>query len=137
MMKFVLLFFLVSGFVAAKAQLSLGLGLGLGIGRAGPPPPEFFQNVVLNAEAQKLLTTPGELPADLQQRVQDTLGNAELGFNSCSTVSTLPWFQMRCVALQLSKSKAELKAIDDEAKVRAQTATSEASGQTAADATNS
>lgn len=115
-------------------QAQLNLGLGLGIARAGPPPPQFFQNVILNAEAQKVLVTPG-LPADLQQRVQDTLSNSESGFNNCGTVSTLPWFQMRCVALQLSKSKAELKAIDDEAKARAQAAaTAEASAPAAAEA---
>lgn len=115
-------------------QAQLNLGLGLGIGRPGPPPPQFFQNVILNAEAQKVLAT-SSLPADLQQRVQDTLNNSETGFNNCSTVSVLPWFQMRCVALQLSKSKAELKAIDDEANVRAQAAaTAEASAPAAADA---
>ncbi|XP_053947278.1 uncharacterized protein LOC129238827 [Anastrepha obliqua] len=133
-MKLLLIFLIVSGVVAAKAQLNLGLGLGIGIGRLGPPPPEFFQNVVLNSEAQKLLATP-DLPADLQQRVLDTMSSSELGFTSCSTVTTLPWFQMRCVALQLSKSKAELKAIDDEAKARAQAvANTEESAQTAASA---
>ncbi|XP_039948229.1 uncharacterized protein LOC126767658 [Bactrocera neohumeralis] len=131
-MKFLVILALFCAIVAVKAQLNLGLGLG--IGRAGPPPPEFFQNVILNAEAQKVLATPS-LPADLQQRVQDTLSNSQSGLNNCSTLTTLPWFQMRCVALQLSKSKAELKAIDDEAKARAQAAaTAEASAPAAADA---
>ncbi|XP_004534236.1 uncharacterized protein LOC101456777 [Ceratitis capitata] len=118
-MKFLISFVLFCCVAAANAQLNLGLGLG--IGRPGPPPPDFFLNVILTAEAQKVLVTP-DLPADLQQRVQDTLNNSELGFNSCSTMSTLPWIQMRCVALQLSKSKAELKAIEDEAKARAEAA---------------
>ncbi|XP_067632650.1 uncharacterized protein [Eurosta solidaginis] len=133
-MKVMLLFLFAVGVVAAQAQLNLGLGLS--IGNIGPPSPQFFHNVVLRSEAQKVLSTP-ELPADLQQRVQDTLDAAELGFDSCSTVSALPWFQMRCVALQLSKSKAELKTIENEGKARSQAnAANEGTGQSGDEAVN-
>lgn len=104
-----------------QAQLNVGLALGSKPGFAGLSPGQFFQNVVLQAEAGKLLANP-DLPEDLKQRVLDTMANAEEGFNSCSTLVTLPWMQIRCSALQLQKSKNELKAIENEATARAQAA---------------
>lgn len=87
----------------------------------GIPPGQFFQTIVLQSEAEKLLINP-DLPEDLRQRVLDTMTNAEQGFSNCGTTGTLPWMQIRCSALQLQKSKNELKAIDNEATARAQAA---------------
>ncbi|TMW41699.1 hypothetical protein DOY81_013222, partial [Sarcophaga bullata] len=53
-----------------QAQLGLGAGFGLGpkTGFGGLSPGQFFQTIVLEAEAGKLLTRP-DLPEDLRQRV--------------------------------------------------------------------
>lgn len=108
--------------------MGLGLNWGPPAGIGGPQaafgglsPGQFFQSVILQAEADKLLTDP-DLPEDLRQRVLDTVANAEAGFNNCSTLATLPWIQIRCSALQLKQSKNELKAIENEAIARAQAA---------------
>ncbi|KAH8312413.1 hypothetical protein KR044_010664, partial [Drosophila immigrans] len=86
----------------------------------------FFQSFVLQKEADRLLAQPN-FPADLAQRVQDTLDTAQLGFASCNT-ATLPWLQIRCVKPTLTAAKNELKAIDDEWQARLAVATSPAPG---------
>lgn len=98
-----------------------GFAVGPKAGFGGLSPGQFFQTIVLEAEAGKLLSRP-DLPEDLRQRVLDTMANAEQGFNNCSTIGTLPWLQIRCAALQLQKSKNELKVIENEAIARAQAA---------------
>ncbi|KAL7727120.1 hypothetical protein ACLKA6_016082 [Drosophila palustris] len=76
----------------------------------------FFQSVVLQREAERLLAQPN-FPEDLAQRVQDTLDKAQLGFANCDT-AILPWLQIRCVKPTLTLAKNELKAIDDEWQAR-------------------
>lgn len=76
----------------------------------------FFQSIVLQKEADRLLSQPN-FPADLQDRVQATLETAETGFVNCNT-ATLPWLQIRCVKPALTAAKNELKAIDDEWQAR-------------------
>jgi len=119
-------FLIVCAFALAQGQVNVGSGLGIGgiggIAGLGFPTSQFFQDIVLQAEAQKLLIQSG-LPEDLRQRVADVLANAETGFNNCNTIATLPWIRIRCVMLQLQKSKNELKAIEDEALARAATTT--------------
>ncbi|KAM7361115.1 uncharacterized protein ACRADG_009940 [Cochliomyia hominivorax] len=118
-MKIVLILLGICAVGFTQAQLNLGLGLGPKVGFAGLTPGQFFQSVVLQSEAEKLLVRP-DLPEDLRQRVLDTMTNAEQSFNNCSTAVTLPWMQIRCSALQLQISKNELKAIENEANARAQ-----------------
>lgn len=100
----------------------MGLNIGPKAGFAGLSPGQFFQTIVLQFEAEKLLINP-DLPEDLRERVLDSMANAEQGFNNCSTLVTLPWMQIRCSVLQLQRSKNELKAIENEAAARAQAVT--------------
>ncbi|XP_034487082.1 uncharacterized protein LOC117791437 [Drosophila innubila] len=76
----------------------------------------FFQSVVLQREAERLLAQP-DFPADLAERVQNALDKAQLGFANCDT-AILPWLQIRCVKPTLTLAKNELKAIDDEWQAR-------------------
>jgi len=76
----------------------------------------FFQSLVLQKEADKLLSQPN-FPADLAERVQSTLDAAQLGFANCDT-AILPWMQIRCIKPTLTLAKNELKAIDDEWQAR-------------------
>lgn len=76
----------------------------------------FFQSVVLQREADRQLAQP-DFPADLAERVQNTLDKAQLGLTNCDG-ATLPWMQIRCVKPTLTMAKNELKAIDDEWKAR-------------------
>ncbi|KAI8130694.1 hypothetical protein FF38_02738 [Lucilia cuprina] len=128
-MKLTLIFLVICALGFSQAQLNLGLNLGPKAGFAGLSPGQFFQNIVLQSEAEKLLVNP-DLPDDLRQRVLDSMANAEQGFNNCSTAVTLPWMQIRCSALQLQRSKNELKAIENEATARAQAAANAAPVET-------
>ncbi|EDW15089.1 uncharacterized protein LOC6573560 [Drosophila mojavensis] len=88
----------------------------------------FFQSIVLQKEADRLLNQPN-FPADLSERVLDVLANAELAFANCNT-ATLPWLQIRCVKPALTTAKNDLKLIDDEwqARLAATTAAAVAAG---------
>ncbi|ALC46057.1 CG14292 [Drosophila busckii] len=76
----------------------------------------FFQSVVLQKEAEKLLNQPN-FPADLAERVQDVMTNTQTSFANCGT-AVLPWMQIRCIKPILMAAKNELKAIDDEFQAR-------------------
>ncbi|EDW58634.1 uncharacterized protein [Drosophila virilis] len=76
----------------------------------------FFQSIVLQKEADRLLNQP-DFPADLAERVENVLADAALGFANC-TNATLPWLQIRCVKPALTNAKNELKLIDDEWQAR-------------------
>lgn len=108
-------------FYILQAQFNTGLGVGLKVPFAGLSPGQFFQSIVIQSEAEKLLVNP-DLPEDLRQRVLDSMANSEQAFNNCAITPTLPWMQIRCSALQLQKSKNELKVIENEATARAQAA---------------
>ncbi|XP_075163927.1 uncharacterized protein LOC142236554 [Haematobia irritans] len=130
-MKFLVVLGLVCALGLSQAQMNYGMGMGMGFGMgmktpfAGMLPGQFFQTVVLQSEAGKLLLSP-DLPEDLRQRVLDTVTLAEEGFANCSAPGALPWMQIRCSAFQLQKSKNELKAIENEALLRAQAQANEA-----------
>ncbi|XP_013113753.1 uncharacterized protein LOC106091688 [Stomoxys calcitrans] len=120
-MKFICVVVLACALGLSQGQLNFGMNFGMKSAFGGIPPGQFFQTIVLQSEAEKLLVNP-DLPEDLRQRVLDSMSNAEEGFNNCGTTGTLPWMQIRCSALQLQKSKTELKAIENEATARAQAA---------------
>lgn len=117
-------------FIINQAQYYPGMGMGMGMGGMGgmmtgvsPPfgglsPATFFQVVVLQSEAEKLLSKP-DLPEDLRQRALEVMANANEGFESCNTPTVLPWLQIRCASMQMSVVKNQLKAIDAEATARA------------------
>ncbi|XP_064549742.1 uncharacterized protein LOC135436174 [Drosophila montana] len=91
----------------------------------------FFQSIVLQKEADRLLNQP-DFPADLAERVEQVLADAAVGFANC-TNATLPWLQIRCVKPALTAAKNELKLIDDEWQAR-QAATTTAAAPGAAQA---
>ncbi|KAH8308256.1 hypothetical protein KR059_009198 [Drosophila kikkawai] len=109
-----------------------GAGTGAAAGVAAPVGPSapfggasissFFQSIVLQREAERLLSQPG-FPADLAERVQDVVANSEEAISSCNN-ATLPWLQIRCVKPLLTASKNQLKAIDDEWQARLAAASS-------------
>ncbi|EDW24365.1 GL24111 [Drosophila persimilis] len=116
-------------------------GAGAGAGGAGAPvaptPPfggasisSFFQSVVLQREAERLLSQPN-FPTDLAERVQDVVANSQETIAGCSTTATLPWLQIRCVKPLLTSAKNELKLIDDEWQARQTAAASPAAPATA------
>uniref|UniRef100_A0A1A9W5T5 Uncharacterized protein n=1 Tax=Glossina brevipalpis TaxID=37001 RepID=A0A1A9W5T5_9MUSC len=139
-MKFALALLFVCALAGSQAQyvpganpgmgMGMGMGAGMGMGMGMPPSPfgglsagYFFQVVVLQTEAEKLLSKP-DLPEDLRQRVMDILSNSGEAFDSCSTVAPLPWLQIRCASMQMKTIKNQLKAIEAEATARAQLAAS-------------
>ncbi|XP_022230181.2 uncharacterized protein LOC111079339 [Drosophila obscura] len=115
-------------YAAAFNPFLNGLFGGAGAGGAGAPvaatPPfggasisSFFQSVVLQREAERLLSQPN-FPTDLAERVQDVVANSQETIAGCSTPATLPWLQIRCVKPLLTSAKNELKLIDDEWQAR-------------------
>ncbi|XP_037954808.1 uncharacterized protein LOC119685011 [Teleopsis dalmanni] len=82
----------------------------------GYPPVQFFNDVILQSQAQKLLATPG-FPLDLHQRVEEILTNSEEEIKNCD--NTIPfWFTMRCLSLAVKKSSNQLKEIENEFNAR-------------------
>ncbi|SPP82640.1 uncharacterized protein LOC117585022 [Drosophila guanche] len=112
---------------------SAGAGAGAGAPVAATPPfggasiSSFFQSVVLQREAERLLSQPN-FPTDLAERVQDVVANSQETIAGCSTPATLPWLQIRCVKPLLTNAKNELKLIDDEWKARQAAAAAPATG---------
>ncbi|XP_030370661.1 uncharacterized protein LOC115621218 [Scaptodrosophila lebanonensis] len=100
-----------------------GSGVGVSGGVATAPPfaglsiPVFFQSIVLQREAERLLTQVG-FPTDLTERVQDVVADTQEGFAGCQTPGSLPWLQIRCVKPLLTAAKDQLKLIDDEWQAR-------------------
>ncbi|XP_017104830.1 uncharacterized protein [Drosophila bipectinata] len=103
-----------------------GAGTGAAAGVAGPVAPvppfggasisTFFQSVVIQREAERLLAQP-DFPADLSERVQDVVANSQEAIANCNN-ATLPWLQIRCVKPLLTSAKSQLKTIDDEWQAR-------------------
>ncbi|XP_017084726.2 uncharacterized protein LOC108117065 [Drosophila eugracilis] len=108
-----------------------GAGTGPAAGVAGPVAPSvpfggisissFFQTIVLQREAERLLSQPN-FPTDLSERVLEVVANSEESINGCSNV-TLPWLQIRCAKPLLTTAKNQLKVIDDEWQARLAAAT--------------
>ncbi|XP_073820477.1 uncharacterized protein [Musca autumnalis] len=127
-----------------QAQPPMGMYSGFPGSFAGVSPGQFYQTMVLQKEAGKLLVRP-DLPDDLRQRVMDTMTSSEQALNKCNapaepatgtaaaaTTGTdaattgpaiPPWMQIQCSALQMKLYKNQLKAIKNEANARAIAAT--------------
>ncbi|KAH8383438.1 hypothetical protein KR009_008614 [Drosophila setifemur] len=110
-----------------------GAGTGAAAGVAGPVTPvappfggasisTFFQTVVIQREAERLLAQP-DFPADLSERVLEVVASAEEASSNCNN-AVLPWLQIRCVKPLLTTAKGQLKTIDDEWQARLAAATS-------------
>jgi len=103
-----------------------GAGTGAAAGVAAPVAPaplfggasisSFFQSIVLQREAERLLSQPG-FPTDLAERVQDVVAGSQESISGCNN-ATLPWLQIRCVKPLLTNAKNQLKLIDDEWQAR-------------------
>ncbi|EDV48550.1 uncharacterized protein LOC6553881 [Drosophila erecta] len=103
-----------------------GAGTGAAAGVAAPVAPSapfggasvssFFQSIVLQREAERLLSQP-DFPTDLAERVQDVVATSQESISGCDN-TTLPWLQIRCVKPLLTTAKNQLKAIDDEWQAR-------------------
>ncbi|XP_061391019.1 uncharacterized protein LOC133326383 [Musca vetustissima] len=134
-------------YTQAQAPAAAGLYPGFPSSFAGLSPAQFYQSLVLQKEAGKLLVRP-DLPEDLRQRVFDTMARAEQSLNQCSgtpdaaaaapgaapATPTLPWVQIQCSALQMKIYKNQLKVIKSEANARAMAATATPAGAAAAPA---
>ncbi|XP_017041022.1 uncharacterized protein LOC108087947 [Drosophila ficusphila] len=111
-----------------------GAGTGAAAGVAAPVAPSapfggasissFFQAIVLQREAERLLSQP-DFPTDLAERVQEVVASSQEAISGCDNV-TLPWLQIRCVKPLLSTAKNQLKVIDDEWQARLAAATTPA-----------
>lgn len=110
--------FLVNNNQAQFNAPGMGSGMGMAMPFGGLSPAYFFQVVVLQAEAEKLLSKP-DLPEDLRQRAMDVMSNAGEAFETCNTLTVLPWMQIRCASTQMKLVKNQLKAIENEATARA------------------
>ncbi|XP_068156454.1 uncharacterized protein [Drosophila tropicalis] len=100
---------------AAPASPSFGFG--------GASVSTFFQSVVLQREAERLLSQPN-FPSDLADRVLEVVASSEESIANCGNAA-LPWLQIRCVKPLLNTAKNQFKVIDDEFQAR-QTASSPA-----------
>ncbi|XP_016959864.1 uncharacterized protein LOC108031159 [Drosophila biarmipes] len=115
-----------------------GAGTGAAAGVAAPVAPSvpfggasissFFQSIVLQREAERLLSQP-DFPTDLAERVQDVVATSQESISGCNN-ATFPWLQIRCVKPLLTNAKNQLKLIDDEwqARLAAATTASPAAG---------
>ncbi|EDW83220.1 uncharacterized protein Dwil_GK22438 [Drosophila willistoni] len=103
-----------------------GGGAGAAGGAAAAPAPSFgfggasvstfFQSVVLQREAERLLSQPN-FPSDLADQVLEVVASSEESIANCGNVA-LPWLQIRCVKPLLNTAKNQFKVIDDEFKAR-------------------
>ncbi|XP_005178917.1 uncharacterized protein LOC131800838 [Musca domestica] len=135
-MKFFLAVFVICAVAYSQAQAPMGFYPGFPGQQAfaGVSPGQFYQTMILQKEAGKLLIRP-DLPQDLRQRVLDIMTSAEQGLNKCNApeattgtgtgaaTPTLPWMQIQCSALQMKLYKNQLKVIKNEANARAAAAT--------------
>ncbi|XP_073820476.1 uncharacterized protein [Musca autumnalis] len=137
-MKLFLALLAICATTYAQALPPVGMYSGFPASFAGVSPGQFYQTMILQKEAGKLLVRP-DLPDDLRQRVMETMARTEQALNKCNapaepatTVATgpstaaaaagpviLPWMQIQCSALQMKLYKSQLKAIKYEANARA------------------